>query len=116
MMKQQSDASGSRIARRRLTDRVTRVFVKLGGATIILSILAIFVVIVLEVLPLFKDPSAKALPAATAALDGAPLAVGSDEYRELIYAVTSSGVKFYCAADGAPSPWAFRTVGPSPSP
>jgi phosphate transport system permease protein len=91
-----------RFVRRRLTDRVTRVFVKLGGLAIIVSILAIFAVIVLEALPLFKTPRSKAVPSIPARLDGVPLAVGTDEYRELIYAVTPSGVKLLSGADGTP--------------
>ncbi|MDE2058170.1 MAG: ABC transporter permease subunit [candidate division NC10 bacterium] len=88
------------IARRLLLDRLARWVVTLGGAAIIVSILAILFVIVAEVYPLFRKPTAALLGVLTTRLDSAPLAVGVDEYREIVYVVTASGVHFTSVKDG----------------
>jgi len=79
---------------------------------IILSILAILVVILIEVFPLFLRPEStfegrRALGA------GSPvLAAGIDEYREQVYAVTASGIRFFSARDGSALPAApLETLG-----
>ncbi|MBI2882588.1 MAG: ABC transporter permease subunit [Candidatus Methylomirabilis oxyfera] len=89
------------IARRLLLDRLARWVVTLGGAAIIVSILAILFVIAAEVSPLFRKPTAVLLGALTTNLDSAPLAVGVDEYREIVYVVTASGVQFVSVKDGS---------------
>lgn len=89
------------IARRLLLDRLARWIVTLGGATIIVSILAILFVIAAGVYPLFRKPTAVPLEAITTTLDSAPLAVGVDEYREIVYVVTASGVQFVSVKDGS---------------
>ncbi|MDD5559314.1 ABC transporter permease subunit [Candidatus Methylomirabilis sp.] len=89
-----------KITRRLLLDRLARWVVTLGGAAIIVSILAILFVIAAEVYPLFRRPTAVPLGAITTTLDSAPLAVGVDEYREIVYVVTASGVQFVSAKDG----------------
>jgi phosphate transport system permease protein len=86
--------SQERTGRRLLVDRLATRFVTLGGAAIIISILAILVVIAAEVYPLFKPTTATSLGTVDARLDSAPLAVGVDEYREIAYLVTASGVQF----------------------
>jgi len=89
----------ARVGRRRLTDRLTRGFVRLGGTAVIASILAILVVIVLETLPLFRKASASLDRSPDLPAVGTPLAVGTDEYREFVYLVTERGVQVF-AADG----------------
>ena len=89
-----------KIARRLLLDRLARWVVTLGGAAIIASILAILFVIAYEVYPLFRKPTAVPLGALATSLDSAPLAVGVDEYREIVYVVTASGVHFVSVKDG----------------
>ncbi|HSF32846.1 MAG TPA: ABC transporter permease subunit [Candidatus Tectomicrobia bacterium] len=96
------DTTKARVRRRLLVDRLSRRLVTLGGVAIIASILAILVVIAAEVYPLFKKPVATAADAITAALDSAPLAVGVDEYREIAYVVTTTGVQFLSTEDGTP--------------
>lgn len=86
--------------RRLLLDRLARWIVTLGGAAIIVSILAILFVIAAGVYPLFRKPTAVPLEAITTTLDSAPLAVGVDEYREIVYVVTASGVQFVSVKDG----------------
>lgn len=86
--------------RRLLLDRLARWVVTLGGAAIIVSILAILLVIAAEVYPSFTKPTAEPMNAISIALDSAPLAVGVDEYREIAYVVTASGVQFISAKDG----------------
>src|SRR5574337_1505822 len=90
-----------KIARRLLLDRLARWVVTLGGAAIIVSILAILFVIAAEVYPLFRKPVAVPLGTLTTSLNSAPLAVGVDEYREIVYVVTASGVQFVSAKDGS---------------
>ncbi|MGH7409610.1 MAG: ABC transporter permease subunit, partial [Candidatus Methylomirabilis sp.] len=90
-----------RLKRRLRVDRLTRRLVTLGGVAIIFSILAIFVVIAVEVYPLLKKPTATLVGTVAARLDSTPLAVGVDEYREIVYLVTASGVQFLSVKDGA---------------
>jgi phosphate transport system permease protein len=88
--------------RRLFVDRLASRLVTLGGITIIASILAILLVIVAEVYPLFKKPTATAERTITAALDSAPMALGIDEYWQVVYLVTASGLQFVSAIDGRP--------------
>ena len=84
-----------RTRRRIIADRLASRVVVLGGLVIIASILAILFVIASEVAPLFRSPSATALPAAAArALPVAPQAAGVDEYREIAYAIDGDGLRF----------------------
>jgi phosphate transport system permease protein len=73
-------------------DRWAARLVVLGGVVIIASILAILVVIVAEVWPLFRSPSAEQVGEG---LQGAiPVpgeAIGVDEYREIAYAIAEDG-------------------------
>ncbi|MDR7543793.1 MAG: ABC transporter permease subunit [Armatimonadota bacterium] len=93
--------AGSLARRRAFADRLARRFVTLGGILVIASILAIFAVIVSQVLPLFRSP--RATPARSVQVAGgeAALAVGVDEHRQVIYLVTPSGVQFVSAEDGS---------------
>jgi len=100
-------ATRERVTRRVRVDRLTRRLVTLGGVAIIFSILAIFVVIAVEVYPLLKKPTATLVGTVAARPDSTPLAVGVDEYREIVYLVTGAGVQFVSVKDGAslaPSP------------
>jgi len=91
-----------RLARRRaFADRLARRLVTLGGTLIIAAILAIFVVIVTQVMPLFRSPQATAARSVTVAGGETILAVGVDEHREVVYLVTPSGVRFVSAEDGS---------------
>jgi phosphate transport system permease protein len=85
-------------------DRLARQLVTLGGVLIIGSILAILIVIAYEVYPLFKTPTATPVGAALPGAGSVPLAMGVDEYREVVYLVTAAGVQFLSAKDGAPLP------------
>ena len=87
--------SRARTARRILLDRWASRLVVLGGLVIIASILAILLVIVGEVWPLFRPPSAETL--VTGLAGGAPApgdALGVDEYREIAYAITADALQF----------------------
>jgi len=114
-------AARGQLARRLRVDRLARRLVTSGGLAIIASILAIFVVIALEVAPLLKKPTARLLRLVTAAMDSVPLAVGVDDYREVAYVVTGSGVHVVSTEDGArlattrpPALETARVVGVSP--
>lgn len=93
-----------KITRRLLLDRLARWIVTLGGAAIIVSILAILFVIAAGVYPLFRKPTAVLLGELATSLDSTPLAVGVDEYREIVYVVTASGVQFVSVKDGSVLP------------
>jgi phosphate transport system permease protein len=83
------------VARRRLRDRLAGRLVVLGGVGIIASILAIFVVIVVEVYPLFQKSTADFLGVhggAGARPGEAPVGpIGVDEYREIAYRISPAG-------------------------
>ena len=91
-----SSVSRARTARRIVLDRWASRLVVSGGIIIIASILAILLVIVAEVYPLFKAPTAEFLGTRSPAVPtGAPApgaAAGMDEYREVGYTVGTDGV------------------------
>jgi phosphate transport system permease protein len=88
--------------RRLFVDRLAGRLVTLGGVVIIASILAILLVIIAEVYPLFKKPTATAERTIAAHLDSAPMALGVDEYLAVAYVVTASGIQVVSAVDGKP--------------
>jgi len=94
----------ARTSRRILVDRLSSRLVVLGGVVIIASILAILFVIVAEVYPLFKKPTAtlvRAYPPAVADAVPAPGdAVGVDEYRQVAFVVTRGGAVALYALEG----------------
>jgi phosphate transport system permease protein len=96
-----ADRTGRRFDRRAFADRFARRLVTLGGVLIIASILAIFVVIVAQVVPLFQPPSAAPVRTVRAPIGQAPLAAGIDEYRLVVYLVTPDGVQFVSTQDGS---------------
>ncbi|MFA5026519.1 MAG: ABC transporter permease subunit [Candidatus Methylomirabilota bacterium] len=89
---------------RRLVDRLATRTVTVGGLIIIGAILAILLVIVAEVIPLFRPPTAARLESVTAKALPAPSAVGVDEYREIAYLLTADGIAFRRTRDGSPVP------------
>ena len=95
-----SVSTKSQSGRRRL-DRFARLVVTGGGMIIIASILAILFVIAAETLPLFHPPRVDA--ESHQRIGEQPvLRVGEDEYRELGYAVTATGIQFFHTRDGSP--------------
>lgn len=96
--------SRKRIARRLLADRLSRRLVTLGGVAIIASILAILLVIAAEIIPLFKAPSVKTLQSLSIASGTDAFTIGVDEYREVAYLVTRSGIQVLSLKDGTPLP------------
>jgi len=86
--------SRARTSRRILIDRLAARVVVLGGIIIIASILAILLVIVAEVYPLFKKPTAELVGRYQPTV-GSTLApgdsLGVEEYQEVAYAVTRNG-------------------------
>jgi phosphate transport system permease protein len=98
--------SRARTARRIRLDRWASRLVVVGGIAIVASILAILVVIVGEVWPLFRPPWAERLGQEASGAAPAPgEAVGVDEYREIAYTITGSGtLQFTSLRDAAPQP------------
>ncbi|MEK7371126.1 MAG: ABC transporter permease, partial [candidate division NC10 bacterium] len=107
--------SRARTSRRIALDRWASRLVVSGGIIIIASILAILLVIAAEVYPLFKAPTASLL-GTYRAVEGAPSVpapgegTGVDEYREIAYAVTSTGTLQFVSLRGE------RAVPPVPVP
>ena len=99
-------AAGARTRRRQLLDRWAARLVVVGGLVVIGSILAILAVIVAEVAPLFRDPTATRLAEAARLPAGRVLAgsVGVDEYREVLHVVTGEGVLHFVGLSGAEVP------------
>jgi phosphate transport system permease protein len=62
------------------------------------------VVILLEVYPLFRVPTATLIDTLAAGAARAPLGVGVDEYREISYLVSPSGIRFVSLKDGRQLP------------
>jgi len=99
--------SRARTARRIRLDRWASRLVVLGGIVIIASILAILVVIVGEVWPLFRPPWAERLTQETSGAALAPgEALGVDEYREIAYTITGAGTLQFTS---------LRGTGPQPT-
>src|SRR5437773_8011187 len=91
------------MSRRLLIDRLAARVVVLGGLIIIASILAILLVIVGEVYPLFKNPTADLAGRYQPSVATTPAAgdsLGIDEYQEVAYAVTRNGTLALYALDG----------------
>ncbi|MFQ5449505.1 MAG: ABC transporter permease subunit [Nitrospinaceae bacterium] len=81
--------------RRLLMDKLAGRGVLLGGWVIIASILAILLVIVFEIYPLFLAPKTELKTALATGLDSPPLAVGIDRYQQLAYVVNADGIHFF---------------------
>ncbi|HLE26412.1 MAG TPA: ABC transporter permease subunit [Thermodesulfobacteriota bacterium] len=104
------------LKRRRLADKLARVVITFGGISIILSIIAILVFISLEVYSLWKGAKGelagrfdlnKSLVISshsvnpTSVSDFPILALGIDEYREIVFVITRNGlVDFISLKDG----------------
>ncbi|MCP4252459.1 MAG: ABC transporter permease subunit [Candidatus Scalindua sp.] len=85
--------------KRRAVDKAAHWCITLGGATVILVILTLFVFIFLEVFPLLKGASVNG--ESTCSLSGNTVLVGIDEYQEIAYAIYEDGnVDFISLSDG----------------
>lgn len=82
------------LKKRTRMDRFVRRVVMLSGATVILAILGIFLVILLEVYPLFISPKAKMEPPLAFPSLADALVSGVDEFREIAYVVNRDGIRF----------------------
>ena len=108
--------SKARTTRRIAADRWTSRLVILGGIVIIGAILAILFVIAGEVYPLFRAPTASLVGtyAAVGAAASVPVsseATGVDEYRELAYLVTPTGMLQFVSLNGKETPPAVPIPG-----
>ncbi len=97
---------GRQKRRRKLADLAARLVIAAGGVGIVLSLAAIFLVIVAETWPLWKSPSARLqsrfrpFPSLAGTQEGAPWALGVDEYQEVAYVVTPRGsIDFFSLKD-----------------
>jgi len=83
-------------------DRWSRRLVSFGGAAVIVAILAILVVIVSEVAPLFVPARATRSALVRVSPSSAPLTVGTDEYRETACVVGEGGISFHSLVENQP--------------
>lgn len=95
-----------RVQRKKFFDKAAGVVITFGGIAIILSIAAILFVIVAETLPLWRSPTVELRDTAQlsqllgSAGQEKPLALGIEEYRQIAYVVTETGVvKFISLSD-----------------
>jgi phosphate transport system permease protein len=78
----------------RLADRVGRWVIMTGGIGVIAAVLGIFVFILRESYPLFQDPVVSEEARIDVSDLPTALAIGSDPYMEIVYAVHAEGVTF----------------------
>lgn len=84
-----SPETAKRLQRSRLVDKLAARLVSIGGVGVLLSVVAIFVFIGWEVLPLFSGADAERVESLEA--DGAIQVLSSDEYREHLSVLTKAG-------------------------
>ncbi|MBW7943344.1 MAG: hypothetical protein H3C64_13400, partial [Candidatus Kuenenia stuttgartiensis] len=85
---------------RKLTDKTARWMITCSGVATIFVILALFVFIFMEVLPLLKG--AKVVKENTFAIRKAAVCIGADEHLEIAYVVYNNGkTEFVSLRDGS---------------
>jgi phosphate transport system permease protein len=101
--------SAARAGRRIRADRLASRLVVSGGIIVVASILAILLVIVAEVYPLFRKPTAELLRRPGAGAPSTPWtpaageSLGVDEYREVAFAIERGGaLRLLALAQDAP--------------
>ena len=80
-----------RLRRARFVDRLAKHTISVGGVGVLAAVIAIFVFIGWEALPLLEGADVDQDAATLVAGDGSPLAIVSDEYRAVVAAVTTTG-------------------------
>jgi phosphate transport system permease protein len=92
---------------RHLIDRIAGIVIQGGGLAVVMSILAICVFLVLEVVPLFRSPSATLMTQFQIPQIASPsraVHVGIDDHREVGYVLSSAGLSFLDLRTGHPIP------------
>ncbi len=90
---------------RTVLDSTAKHLIAFGGVAVIFSILAIFLFLVSEVLPLFQRAVATPLAQITLSNDipvAQPMHIGLDEHREVAYLMSPGGVHFVDLLAGRP--------------
>jgi len=94
---------------RRIFDRLAQAIITMGGISVILSIIGIFIFLVKEVAPMFFPPQGTQISHFAGAPPQGALPqsslVGMDEYQEIIYQLTAGSdhqIRFFNAQSGAP--------------
>jgi phosphate transport system permease protein len=87
------------LKKKKIMDKAAHWGITFGGAAVIFVIIALFIFIFLEVLPLLKG--AKVVGENTYSLSGKAIVVGVDEHQEVAYAIYEEGkVDFVSLLDG----------------
>ena len=85
-------SASDRIARVKRVDRVARGVITLGGLAIVASVLFIFLFILGEAWPLFREATTTRLPAGEASELRGALVIGTDEYQKKLYGLLPGGL------------------------
>lgn len=97
-----------RISRiRTILDALAKHLISFGGVTVIVSVLAMFLFLVFETLPLFQGAKTVLLTRMTLSKDSPdlpPVEIGLDEHREVAYLLSAGGVQFVDLRNGSPLP------------
>ena len=91
-VRQRMQSASERIARVKRMDRAARGVITLGGLGIVASVLFIFLFILGEAWPLFREATTTRLPAALASELRGALVIGTDEYQKKLYGLLPGGL------------------------
>ncbi len=93
---------------RHAVDRSAGVVVWVGGITTIVSIMGIFLYLMWEVVPLFQPTNGDFVASIQVheeeGFAANPTVIGSDEYQEVVFALTGKRLKFWRMPQGTPIP------------
>ncbi len=102
----------SRTNIRRLKDKIATKIVSIGGGLVLFSVLAILVVILLEILPIFGSPSLGSARVTQLEIGGVIKFAGVDEYREVAIILSENGkLNAISLTNGSPIPLDFPNNG-----
>ncbi len=91
-VRQRMQSASERIARVKRVDRLARGVITMGGLGIVASVLFIFLFILGEAWPLFREATTTRLPAAEASELRGALVIGTDEYQKKLFGLLPGGL------------------------
>ena len=103
-MKQTIFASSGVDKRTLFVDRWMRLFIKSGGALIILCVLGIFIFIVSQIIPIFQPARIQSQTKVAISEGGEIIGLGADEWAELPFVVDENGAFYFFDTTGRREP------------
>lgn len=108
-IRERVQAANARITRVKRLDRLATAAITLGGIFIIVSVSFIFLFILGQAWPLFRQSQGQSLgavrladvPGAREAASASPLVIGTDEYQRYLYELLADGRLAFFRADGS---------------